>query len=82
MYSSTHPRGRELMKEAIWSVVPEGGFAARAGLQADDLIMSIDGKHTRYMTLKKAVELIKNSKEGAVKLVIRRKTIIWRSKEL
>lgn len=64
------------------SAVKEPGYAAEAGLQREDLIMSIDGKPTRYMPLKKAVELIKNSKEGTVKLVIRRKTIIWRNNEL
>ena len=64
------------------SAVRESGFAAEAGLQKDDLIMAIDGRQTRYMPLKRAVELIKNSNEGTVKLVIRRKTIIWRSNEL
>lgn len=64
------------------SAVKDAGSAVEAGLQKDDLIMSIDGKPTRYMPLKKAIELIKNSKEGTVKLVIRRKTIIWRNNEL
>jgi len=63
------------------SSVKESGYAAEAGLKKEDLIMSIDGKQTRYMPLKKAVELIKNSREGTVKLVIRRKTIIWRNNE-
>ncbi|MCX5677786.1 MAG: PDZ domain-containing protein [Candidatus Omnitrophica bacterium] len=63
------------------SAVKESGYAAQAGLQKEDLIMAIDGKQTRYMPLKKAVELIRNLKEGAVKLVIRRKTIIWRTNE-
>ena len=29
IHATNHPRGRELMKEAIWSVAPEGGFSAR-----------------------------------------------------
>jgi len=31
IHTTNHPRGRELMKEAIWSVAPEGEFAARVG---------------------------------------------------
>jgi len=29
VHATNHPRGRELMKEAIWHVAPEGEFAAR-----------------------------------------------------
>ncbi len=29
IHATHHPKGRELMKEAIWSVAPEGEFAAR-----------------------------------------------------
>jgi three-Cys-motif partner protein len=29
IHATNHQRGRELMKEAIWSIAPEGGFAAR-----------------------------------------------------
>lgn len=29
IHATNHPRGRELMKEAIWSVTPEGNFTAR-----------------------------------------------------
>jgi three-Cys-motif partner protein len=31
IHVTNHPRGRELMKDAIWSVSPEGDFAARVG---------------------------------------------------
>jgi three-Cys-motif partner protein len=31
VHATNHPRGRELMKEAIWSVAPEGNFTARVG---------------------------------------------------
>lgn len=64
------------------SAVREEGPAVEAGLQKGDLVMAIDGKQTRYMPLKKAVELIKNSTAGAVKLTIRRNAIIWRRNEL
>lgn len=64
------------------SAVKESGSAYSAGLQNSDLVMAIDGKQTRYMPLKKAIELIKRSDEGNVKLTIRRKAIIWRTKEL
>ena len=64
------------------SAVKESGPAFEAGLQNDDLVMAIDDKQTRYMPLKKAVELIGRPTEGNVKLTIRRKAIIWRNKEI
>jgi C-terminal processing protease CtpA/Prc len=64
------------------SAVKEEGSAAYAGLQKSDLVMAIDGNQTRYMPLKKAVELIRRSNKGNVRLTIRRKAIIWRNKEL
>jgi len=60
------------------AAVKEDGSALKAGLQEGDLVMAIDGKQTRYMPLKKAVELIKGSKMETVKLTLRRKVIIWR----
>lgn len=64
------------------SAVKKPGSAAEAGLQNGDLVMAIDGNPTRYMPLKKAVELIRRSNEKTVKLTIRRKAIIWRNKEI
>lgn len=64
------------------SAVKESGPAVEAGLQDSDLVTAIDGKQTRYMPLKKAIELIRRSNEGNVKLTIRRKAIIWRNKEI
>ena len=64
------------------SDLKENAPGIEAGLQKGDLIMAIDGKSTRYMQLKKAIELIKNSNSGSVKLTIRRKATIWRSKEI
>jgi RNase P/RNase MRP subunit p29 len=52
---------------------------AGSGLQTGDLIAAIDGKSTRYMPLKKAAELITNTKSDTVKLTFRRSIIIWRS---
>ncbi len=49
----------------------------RQVLKNDDIIVSINGQPTRYMPLKKALELIKGSK-GTVKFVIRRDALIWR----
>ena len=60
------------------SGVKEGGSAFEAGLKKGDLITAIDGNSTRYMPLKKAIELIRNSKTGSTKLTLRREIIIWR----
>jgi len=62
------------------SDVKDGGFAMSAGIQKDDLVISIDGDQTRYMSIKKAIELIRGSGRGIVKLSIRRNVIIWRRK--
>ena len=64
------------------SALKENGPAMAAGIQTGDLVMAIDGKQTRYMQLKKAIELIKNSKQGSIQLKIRRNAIIWRNSEL
>jgi C-terminal processing protease CtpA/Prc len=64
------------------SSVKEEGSAISSGLQKGDLIMAIGDNQTRYMPLKRAIELIRNSKGSAVKLAIRRKVIIWRRSEL
>ena len=41
-------------------------------------MIAINGAATRYMPLKKAVELIRKLNSEYVKLKIRRKAIIWR----
>lgn len=56
----------------------EDGAAFASGIRPMDLVIAIDGKSTRYMPLKKAVELIKGSKEDAVFLTIRREVTLWR----
>lgn len=51
--------------------------AQSAGLIQNDVIISINGKSTRYMPIKKALELISKSKGGMVKLIIRREIVMW-----
>ncbi|MFA6078765.1 MAG: PDZ domain-containing protein [Candidatus Omnitrophota bacterium] len=58
--------------------VREGGGAASAGIEKDDLVMAINGESTRYMPLKKAVEMIRGSRESSVRLTIRREVTFWR----
>lgn len=58
--------------------VKKGGFSDAAGLNEGDIITEIDGKSTRYMSLKKAVAMIKDSQEESVRLTFRRNVIIWR----
>ncbi len=49
-----------------------------AGLRKGDIITRINGKSTRYMPLNKAINMIRNSKEGTAGLAIKRDTLIWR----
>lgn len=58
--------------------VREDGAANAAGLKKGDLITAIDGKSTRYMPLKKAVDMIRNSKNKMIKLTVKRDALIWR----
>lgn len=60
------------------SNIKEGRASFDAGLNKNDLIVAIDGKSTRYMPLKKAIELIRDAKEDAVKLTLRREVVLWR----
>ena len=55
----------------------EGGSAYEAGLAPGDLITKINGGSARYMPLKKAVEIIKKSKDGKVSLSIRKEIVMW-----
>ena len=59
------------------STLKEDGPAYAAGLRSGDLIMDINGNSTRYMPLKRCVELIKKSKDGIVNLIVRREVIMW-----
>lgn len=59
------------------SEVKEGSAAAEAGIRNNDLVMEINGNPTRYMPLKRAVELIKKSKGDAVSLIIQKEPVMW-----
>ncbi|MBN1526819.1 MAG: PDZ domain-containing protein [Candidatus Omnitrophica bacterium] len=52
-----------------------------AGLKKGDLIVAIDGQPTRYMPLKKAVQLIKDSPQEIASLTIRRDVILLRKEK-
>lgn len=64
------------------SAVKEGSTAFESGLMKDDLIVAINGRSTRYMPLKKALELIKKSKNSAVRFTFRRELTIWRRQKV
>ena len=75
-----YPEGLSLtmeLKGLTVSGLREEAAQEDQGLKKDDLIVSINGQSTRYMPLKKALALIKGSKD-TVKLVIRRDALIWR----
>lgn len=57
--------------------VKDGSSAKAAGLRQGDIITSINGQSTRYMSLKKAEELITKSKDDMIKLLFRREMVIW-----
>ena len=59
------------------SSVKDNGPAQEAGLKQNDVIMDINGNSTRYMPLKKAVEVIKRSRGDVVNLTIRREIVMW-----
>lgn len=67
----------ELDGLTIMNVKP-GGPAAAAGVRKKDLVVAIDGKPTRYMPLKEAVKLIRESKSTTVSLTVRREIVLWR----
>lgn len=58
--------------------VRDNSPAKKAGLKKGDLVVSIDGKQTRYMPLKKAIDEMRRSKSDVVRLTIRREALIWR----
>lgn len=64
------------------SGVKEGSPSFEAGLKKGDLVTAIDGEPTRYMPIKKAVESIRGSKKGRVKLTVRRELILWRGEKI
>jgi len=59
------------------SDIKGGSLAQEAGLKPNDVITGINGQSTRYTPIKKALELIKKSKDGIVKLTFRREIVIW-----
>jgi len=60
------------------SDIREGGYSAGAGLKKGDSVVAIYGQLTRYMPLKKALDMIKDSKANGVNLTVRRELSIWR----
>ena len=48
------------------------GSPANKGIQSGDVILKFDGKTTRGMSLKEAIELIKGPKGSQIKLVLTR----------
>lgn len=59
------------------SAVKEGEGAYEARLKPGDLIVEINGESTRYMPLKKALDIIKKLKDSQVKLIVRKDVIMW-----
>jgi len=59
--------------------VVENAPAFMSGMEKNDLVVDIDGKSTRYMPLKKAVSLLRDTKNDSIILKIRRELSIWRT---
>jgi len=60
------------------SDVVDGSPASKAGLLKGDLVTAIDNRPTRYMPLKNAVSLMRNTRNNYMLLKIRRELLIWR----
>lgn len=60
------------------SGVMPAGPAAEAGLEKGDIIVAIDANPTRYMPLKKAIELIRETKSKSIPITARRQITMWR----
>lgn len=41
IHATNHDRGRQLMKEAVWSVTPDGAFAAHEARSPDQLVLIV-----------------------------------------
>lgn len=57
--------------------VNPGSPAQRAGLKQNDIIMEINDRPTRYMPIKKALELIKKEQGNVIILTFRRDITMW-----
>ncbi|MFA5500211.1 MAG: PDZ domain-containing protein [Candidatus Omnitrophota bacterium] len=57
--------------------VNPGSPAQRAGLKQNDIIMEINDRPTRYMPIKKALELIKKEQDNVIILTFRRNITMW-----
>ena len=62
------------------SDIVDGSSAFEAGLAKGDLIVEINNNPTRYMPLNKAIALMRDTKNNAILLKIRRELLIWRTK--
>lgn len=60
------------------SGLKENGASYASGVRTGDLITVVDGQSTRYMPLKNAIELIRDSQNDSVKLILRREALMWR----
>ncbi len=58
--------------------VRPGSIADQAGMKNRDLVFKIDKKATRYMPLKKAKQLVRDSKEERIILTVRRTALLSR----
>jgi len=58
--------------------VKDGSPAAEAGLKEGDLLTQVDGTATRYMPLKKVVQLIQHSQDDRIVFTIRRSALLAR----
>jgi hypothetical protein len=56
----------------VWALI-DGAPASRAGVETQDVIVSIDGKSTKGMSTEEAVTLIRGKAGTTVKLTLRRK---------
>lgn len=60
------------------SSVPEDGRSYAAGLKKGDMVTEIKGNSTRYLPLRRAVNVMKGPRGKSIGLTVQRETLIWR----
>jgi len=67
------------MEGLIFEEVYPEGPADRAGVEKGDVVASLEGNPTRYMSLEEAADIIMNSNDESLLLKIKRNIVMWKN---
>jgi len=62
----------------MFKEVYPGKVADKAGLKEGDVVISLGGKSTRYMSMKEAADIITTKKGDTLSLKIKRDIVLWK----